>query len=66
MHEDWLKREISSATSAAARLLRRNAPQVELPLAPLTAGQDPPPQAGLPPVSPRRAARRHRKRAARR
>ena len=66
MHEDWLKRELRTVTSAAASLLNKNAPKVELPIAPHTAEGNPPPedQATVPPRS-RRNARRRRKQAKR-
>jgi hypothetical protein len=65
MHEDWLKREVRSFTSAAASLLNKNAPKVELPIAPQTAEGTPPPDD--PPAAPRsrRTARRRRKQAKR-
>ncbi|HET7078261.1 MAG TPA: hypothetical protein VFM49_12515 [Chloroflexia bacterium] len=66
MHEDWIKREVRSFTSAAASLLNKNAPKVELPIAPHTAEGNPPPQD--PPAAPprsRRTARRRRKQAKR-
>jgi hypothetical protein len=66
MHDDWIKREVRSFTSAAASLLNKNAPKVELPIAPHTAESNPPPedQAAAPSRS-RRNARRRRKQAKR-
>ena len=65
MHEDWLQREIRTFTSAVAGRLRRQGPSIEIPIAPLPTGQDPPPaepKALVEPARSRRAARRQRKR----
>lgn len=66
MHEDWIKREVRSFSSAAASLLNKNAPKVELPIAPQTTEGNPPPEdQTAAPARSRRNARRRRKQARR-
>jgi hypothetical protein len=66
MHEDWIKREVRSFTAAAASLLNKNAPKVELPIAAQTAEGNPPPaDPAAAPSRSRRTARRRRKQAKR-
>jgi hypothetical protein len=59
MHQEWIEREIGSFAATIAKLMRPGMASVEVPIAALTAEQNPPPRpAPVRPLRPRRARRR--------